>query len=136
MQSELTRTRAIRSLFAYAALIALFAVGAAQAGAYKPPAAPKRIRVSGPVEASRCTHCPAPAYPAIARQAHVQGVVQLDAVIGTNGKVKSVQLVSGHPLLSGAAMQAVRGWQYQATVVDGAPVEVETTVSVNFNLAG
>lgn len=136
MQSELTRTSAVRLLFTFAALIVILAVGATQAGAFQPPAAPKRIRVSGPVEAGRCTHCPAPAYPPLARQAHVQGVVQLDAVIGTNGKVKSVQLVSGHPLLSGAAMQAVRGWQYQATVVDGAPVEVETTVSVNFNLAG
>lgn len=116
----------------FLAMAAMLALGTMQAFA----AAPKRIRVSGPVEATKCTRCPAPSYPALARQAHVQGVVQLDAVIGTDGKVKSVQLVSGHPLLSGAAMQAVRGWQYKPTAVDGAPVEVETTVSVNFNLAG
>lgn len=123
-------SQSVRSLFLTAAV--LLTLGAMQAVA----AAPKRIRVSGPVEAGKCIQCPPPAYPALARQAHVQGVVQLDAVIGTDGKVKSVQLISGHPLLSGAAMQAVRGWKYKPTAVDGAPVEVETTVSVNFNMAG
>jgi len=132
MQSERFQFNSSRSLFSFLAVAAMLTLGALQAVA----AAPKRIRVSGPVEAGKCTHCPPPSYPALARQAHVQGVVQLDAVIGTNGKVKSVQLVSGHPLLSGAAMQAVRGWQYKPTVIDGAPAEVETTVSVTFNMAG
>lgn len=135
MQSEKSHSRSVRSVFFSVALAAVLAAGS-EPGGRLPAPAPKRIRVSGPVEASKCTHCPSPMYPALARQAHVQGVVQLDAIIGTNGKVKSVQLVSGHPLLSGAAMQTVRGWQYQPTVVDGAPVEVETTVSVNFSLAG
>ncbi len=132
MQSERRKFTPFQFLLSALAVAAVLTVGALQAVA----AAPKRIRVSGPVEASKCSHCPPPAYPALARQAHVQGVVQLDAVIGTGGKVKSVQLVSGHPLLSGAAMQAVRGWQYKPTVVDGAPVEVETTVRVDFNMAG
>lgn len=132
MQSKRAFPKPSKSLFTFLAVTALLLLGAMPALA----AAPKRIRVSGPVEADKCTRCPAPSYPALARQAHVQGVVQLDAIIGTDGKVKSVQLVSGHPLLSGSAMQAVRGWKYKPTVVGGAPVEVETMVSVSFSLAG
>lgn len=126
----------LRSVLAVTALATVLVIGTVPAAALQPPAAPKRIRVSGPVEAGKCTRCPPPSYPPLARQAHVQGIVQMDAVIGTNGRVKSVQLISGHPLLAGSAMQAVRSWQYQPTVADGAPVEVETTVSVNFNLGG
>ncbi|HYB60742.1 MAG TPA: energy transducer TonB [Methylomirabilota bacterium] len=75
-----------------------------------------------------------PKYPALARQAHVQGTVVLHGTIGKDGKVKNLTVVSGDPLLSKAAMDAVRQWQYQPTLLDGRPIEVETTVSVTFKL--
>ncbi len=75
-----------------------------------------------------------PKYPALARQARVQGTVVLHATIGTDGKVKNLSVVSGHPFLCKAAMDAVRQWRYQPTLVDGKPIEVELNVSVTFTL--
>lgn len=73
-------------------------------------------------------------YPRLARQARVQGTVVLHATIGKDGKVTNLTVVSGDPLLSKAAMDAVRQWQYQPTLLDGKPIEVETTVSITFTL--
>jgi len=77
----------------------------------------------------------APVYPPLARQAHIQGTVILKIVIDKSGNVFSVQLVRGHPMLSPAAMEAVRQWKYQPYLLNGEPVEVETNVEVNFKLA-
>jgi protein TonB len=75
-----------------------------------------------------------PAYPSLAKTARIQGHVLLAVIIGTNGSVQEVKLVSGHPLLAAAAMDAVKQWTYKPLLLNGQPVEVETTVDVNFTL--
>ena len=75
-----------------------------------------------------------PVYPELARQARIQGAVRLKVVIGTNGRIHTVTLIGGHPLLVSAAMDAVRQWVYQRPLLNGRPVEVEAFVDVNFTL--
>ena len=77
-----------------------------------------------------------PVYPQIAKTAHVSGTVLLHAIISKDGSVQELQYVSGPPLLMKAAMDAVREWRYQPTLLNGEPVEVETTISVIFSLGG
>lgn len=106
-------------------------------GAPAPPAPPKpasRIRVGGVIEAARLTHQTMPEYPAIARTAHVQGTVNLHAIIGKDGSITSLQYVSGPSLLIKAAEDAVSTWRYQPLVLNGDPTEVETEISVVFTL--
>jgi periplasmic protein TonB len=96
--------------------------------------APQRITVGGNVEAARLTNKIEPAYPPIAKSAHVSGTVVLAAVISKQGSIEQLKLVSGPPLLAKAAMDAVSQWRYQPTTLNGQPVEVETTVDVVFSL--
>jgi protein TonB len=77
-----------------------------------------------------------PQYPPLAKQARIQGSVVLHAVIGKDGKVQNLQLVSGHPMLTQSAIQAVKQWQYKPYYLNGQPVEVDTNITVNFSLAG
>ena len=77
-----------------------------------------------------------PAYAPLARQARIQGTVVVRAVISKDGSVESLTLVSGHPMLVPAAMDAVKQWKYKPYILNGEPVEVETTINVNFTLAG
>jgi len=72
----------------------------------------------------------------LARQVRVQGTVVLRAVISREGTIENLQVLSGHPLLVRAAMDAVRQWRYRPCVLNGEPVEVETQVTVNFVLSG
>lgn len=74
----------------------------------------------------------APEYPAVARAARVQGSVLMHAIIGTDGTVQRLQVVGGNPLLVNAAMEAVKRWRYRPYLLDGRPVEVETSITVNF----
>lgn len=99
------------------------------------PAKPKMVRVSQGVSNGLLVHKVEPQYPPIAKQAHVQGAVMLRAVIGKDGKVENVQTESGNPLLASAAVNAVKQWRYKPYVLNGSPVDVETTVTVNFRLA-
>jgi protein TonB len=107
------------------------------AAAPKPvaPPPPERIRVGGEVEAARLTRQVLPAYPPLARMARVQGVVELDAVIAKDGRIQSLQAVSGPPLLINAALEAVKQWVYKPTLLNGEPVEVATQIYVRFNLS-
>ena len=73
-----------------------------------------------------------PVYPPLAKQARIQGVVILEAVIGKDGSVNEIKVISGHPLLQQAAIDAVSQWKYKPTLLNGEPVEVVTTVTVNF----
>ena len=73
-----------------------------------------------------------PEYPSIAKQAGAQGEVVLTAMIGLDGKVKDVKVVSGHPLLRNAAIAAVKQWVYRPTILNGTPIEAETRISLNF----
>jgi protein TonB len=75
-----------------------------------------------------------PVYPPLARQARIQGTVVLRAIIAKDGSVENLELVSGHPMLVNAAMDAVMQWQYKPYVLNGAAVEVQTTINVNFSL--
>lgn len=101
----------------------------------KPPApAPKRIAVSTGVQAARLIRQVNPSYPALARQARVSGTVRLTAIIGRDGAIERLQLISGHPLLASAALEAVRQWSYRPTLLNNEPVEVITQIDVNFTL--
>jgi len=77
-----------------------------------------------------------PAYPPLARAARIQGTVQLRAIISRTGTIENLQVISGHPMLVGAALDAVRQWRYRPYLLNGDPVEVETQVTVNFSLSG
>jgi len=103
-----------------------------------PPPKPtqQRIRVGGNVQSAKMIRQVQPVYPQIAKTAHVSGTVLLHAIISKDGSVQELQYVSGPPLLMKAAMDAVREWRYQPTLLNGEPVEVETTISVIFSLGG
>lgn len=75
-----------------------------------------------------------PKYPATAKAARAQGTVKLEVIIGTDGTVEELKVISGHPLLIEAAMAAVKQWVYTPTLLNGSPTKVLTTVDVNFNL--
>jgi protein TonB len=98
------------------------------------PALPKRIRVSSAVAQALLERKVSPTYPPDARQQHVQGVVVLKVETDKEGNVYDVELISGHPLLAPAAMEAVKQWKYRPFLLNGTPVEVETQVQVNFTL--
>ena len=101
-----------------------------------PPARIQRTRVGGQVQEARIITRPNPVYPPLARQARIQGRVVLHAIIDKEGRVSELQVVSGHPLLVKAALDAVQNWRYQPTILNQEPVEVDTTIDVNFVLGG
>jgi protein TonB len=96
---------------------------------------PKRIRVSGGVTEGLLIKKVMPEYPALARQAQIQGPVQLEAVIGKDGTIQNLRVISGHPMLTQAAINAVKQWRYKPYILNGEPVEVDTTITVNFTLS-
>jgi protein TonB len=96
------------------------------------PAAP--IKVGGNLQAGKLLKKVTPIYPQMAAIAHLQGTVRLTALIGKDGTIQNLQLVSGPSLLAKAATDAVKQWVYQPTVLNGEPVEVQTQIDVNFNL--
>ncbi len=98
-------------------------------------AAPQRIRVGGNVQQAKLVRQPRPMYPPLARQARIQGQVRLTAVISRDGTIQELQVVAGHPLLVPAALEAVKQWVYQPTLLNGEPVEVITQIDVNFTLS-
>jgi protein TonB len=99
------------------------------------PKTPQRIRVGGNVQAANLIKKVTPTYPPLARQARVQGTVRFTAIIGKDGTIQNLQLVSGHPLLVPAATEAVKQWLYKPTMLNGEPVEVITQIDVNFTLS-
>jgi TonB family protein len=101
-----------------------------------PSVRPMRVRVSQGVSQALLVKKVQPQYPDDARQARIQGLVVLKALIDTNGDVKELTLVSGHPLLAPAALEAVKQWKYKSYKLNGTPVDVETQVTVAFTLTG
>ena len=99
-------------------------------------ATPQRVRVSSGVVSGLLLRKVSPNYPPLARQARIQGVVVLQAQISKEGSIENLQLISGHPMLAPAAIEAVKQWKYKPYLLNGEPVEVETQVQVNFTLAG
>jgi protein TonB len=107
-----------------------------------PPSAPppppvvkvEPIRRGGNVQAADLIHQVNPIYPPLARQARVQGVVVMEAIISRDGSIESLRVIRGHPLLNQAALDAVQQWKYRPTLLNGDPVEVITAVTVTFHL--
>lgn len=102
-----------------------------------PPGAPAaaKIRVGRNVQQAKLLSQVRPVYPPEAKAAGIEGLVRLEATLGKDGKVENLQVLSGDPVLAAAALDAVRQWQYQTTLLNGDPVEVVTEIDVNFTLA-
>ena len=94
----------------------------------------RRVKVAGKVVAARIKKRVTPQYPEIARRERVQGTVVLHALIGTDGEIKNLHVMKGYCSLAESAVQAVRQWRYTPTLLDGRPVEVDTTIEVIFTL--
>jgi protein TonB len=101
--------------------------------ALAPAVAPVRI---SHMSEGNLVHKVLPTYPPLARTAHIQGQVVLQAVISKQGAIEDLKLLAGHPMLVPAAIQAVRQWRYRPYLLNNEPVEVETQITVNFSLAG
>jgi protein TonB len=99
------------------------------------PKPPSAIRVGGNVQQANLIKQPKPVYPPLAKAARVQGTVRFTAKISKEGTIQELQLISGPPLLVKAAQDAVSQWQYKPTLLNGDPVEVITTIDVNFTLS-
>jgi len=102
-----------------------------------PKVAVQRVRVSQGVTQGMKVHDVTPQYPQMAKIARVQGPVVLAAVIGKDGSIQGLRVVSSpSPLLNQAALEAVKQWRYRPYILNGEPVEVDTTITVNFTLSG
>ena len=99
-------------------------------------AAPQRVRVSAGVTSGLLIRKVNPNYPPLARQARISGTVVLRAVISKDGSIENLSLVSGHPMLAPAAIEAVKQWKYKPYLLNGETVEVDTEIQVNFTLSG
>jgi protein TonB len=99
-------------------------------------ATPTRVRVSQGVTQGLLIRKVQPTYPPLARQARIQGQVLLQAEISKDGTIQNLRLISGHPMLTSAAIDAVKQWRYKPYILNGEPVEVETQITVNFTLSG
>jgi len=100
------------------------------------PATPQKLRVSSGVAAGMLVYQIKPVYPRLAMQARIQGTVVLQAVIGKDGTVHDLHVISGHPMLAPAAIEAVKQWKYRPYLLNNEPVEVDTQINVNFTLSG
>ena len=100
-----------------------------------PPPPDKPVRVGGQIKAPKKVRDMAPSYPEVAKQARVEGVVVLEAVISPEGRVNNVKVLRGNALLDDAAVNAVKEWVYSPTLLNGVPVPVVMTVTVSFKLS-
>jgi protein TonB len=107
-----------------------------QTAAIPKVATPQRVRVSTGVATGLLIKKVTPNYPPLAKQARIQGQVILQAEISKDGTIQNLQLISGHPMLAPAAIEAVKQWRYKPYLLNGEPVAVETQVQVNFSLSG
>jgi periplasmic protein TonB len=101
--------------------------------AIEPPKAP--VRVGGDVREPKIVKIVQPKYPPEARRARIEGVVILEATVTEQGTVEKIKVISGHPMLTAAAADAVQSWKYEPTILNGDPVAVILTAKVNFQLA-
>jgi periplasmic protein TonB len=100
-----------------------------------PPVSTHLIRISNYSEGN-LIHRVKPVYPVLARQARIQGPVQLRAIISKTGTIENLSVLTGHAMLVTAAVDAVKQWRYRPYLLNGEPIEVETEVTVNFILGG
>jgi protein TonB len=111
-------------------------VGPAPAVVRQPPVRTGPARISSGVMVGNLLVKTQPVYPPIAKAAHVQGVVVLHAIISKQGTIQGLTVISGPPMLTAAAIDAVKQWKYKPYLLNGEPTEVDTTVQVNFNFGG
>jgi len=111
-------------------------IGGIIGSAAPPPkvATPQKLRVSSGVADGLKIHDVQPTYPQMARIAHIQGDVMLQATISKTGVIENLHATSGHPILIQAAVDAVKQWKYKPYILNGEPVEVETTIKVQFHM--
>lgn len=112
-------------------------IGAIPDATPPPPPPPKKkepIRVGGNVQSSKLIQRVEPSYPELAKRARIQGIVLLQVTVGEEGNVTDLKIIRGHPLLNDEAAKAVRQWKYSPTLLNGEPVPVIATVTVNFIL--
>ncbi len=107
----------------------------AMSTAAPPPPGVKRITIGGNVQQAKLVSQTVPVYPPLAKQARISGVVHFAVIIAKDGTMADIKVMSGHPLLIPAALEALRTWVYQTTLLNGEPVEVSTQVDVNFTLS-
>jgi protein TonB len=94
----------------------------------------QHIVVGGDIQKANLIYQVKPSYPPLAKQARIQGPVLLAAVIAPDGGIEDLRVVSGHPLLISAAVDAVKQWRYSPTRLNGQPTWVDTTITVSFSL--
>ena len=99
------------------------------------PAPIKQIRPGGDVQDAKVLRRILPVYPPLAKSARIQGHVRLEGIIARDGTIQQLRVLSGHPLLVQAALDAVRQWRYKPTHLNGEPVEVIAPIDVNFILS-
>ena len=92
------------------------------------------VRMSSGVQAAKLIRQVLPVYPPLARQFRISGTVHLLGIIAKDGTIQRLQVLSGHPLLRQAALDAVSQWVYRPTVLSGEPVDVEAPIDVTFTL--
>jgi TonB family protein len=122
--------------FGSALALGIHANGASGGGDSSATKAPKQLSVSAEVMSQNILTKAVPIYPPAAKKARIQGKVVLDAVIGANGNVESLRVLSGPEELQQSALDAVRQWTYKPYLLNGDPIEVETTVNIIFSLRG
>jgi periplasmic protein TonB len=108
------------------------AIPSAKTKPIAPPAAP--VRVGSGVQSAKLIFGPKPAYPRLALATRTQGTVRIQALIGRDGAIRNLQVLSGPPLLLAAAIEAVKQWRYRPTLLNSEPVEVVTEIDVNFTI--
>jgi protein TonB len=110
-------------------------MGGGLAGSGMKPTAPAApLPVGGDVKQARLISSTPPLYPALAKAQHVEGAVHLDALVDEHGRVSSVKVINGPTLLHQAATDAIRQWKYQPATLDGKPVPMHLTVTLQFKL--
>jgi protein TonB len=92
------------------------------------------VRVGGEVREPRIVRGTSPAYPVLAKKARLGGTVVLEFIINEEGVVNSIKTISGHPVLAEAAIEAVRQWVYEPTLLNGVPIPVISTATITFEL--
>jgi protein TonB len=99
-----------------------------------PPPVPAGVNVGGAIQAARCLYCPAPLYPYIAKQLHIEGTVRFRARIAADGTIVSLVPERGNSILAAAARRAILRWRYRPLLLNGAPVALDTEITVHFTL--
>jgi TonB family protein len=117
-----------------ALVIAILLIAAACFAQQSQPQKPQRVRVSSGVANGLLLHSVEPRYPEEARRQRIQGDARLEILIDKEGKVAGVKTLSGEPILVDAATKAVKQWRYRPYLLNGEPVEVESTVTVKFHM--